>query len=126
MTLSLAVVFPTVLVLVLLVVQGSMWWYAREVALVAAREGVDAGRLQGAATDGQKDAAARQQAESFLAREGSVVDRYGVTTDGSTPTTIQVSVVVVPHFMIPGVPTPELTQHASAPREQFVQQGGAP
>ncbi len=124
MTLSLAVVFPTVLFLVLLVVQGAMWWYARQVALVAAREGVDAGRLQGAAADPVKDDAARRQAESFLRREGSVVDSYTVTTDGSTAGLIQVTVVVVPRFLIPGVPTPALTQHASAPRERFVPQGG--
>ncbi len=126
MALSLAIVFPVVLFLVMLVVQSAMWWYSRQVALVAAREGVDAGRLQGAAADSVKDAAAKRQAEDFLRREGGILDGYSVTTDGSSAERIQVTVVVAPHFLIPGVPTPTLTQHASAPRERFVPQVGGP
>ncbi|MFC9328030.1 TadE/TadG family type IV pilus assembly protein [Kitasatospora sp. NPDC057015] len=124
MSLSLAVVFPVVLALVMLVVQGSMWWYARQVALVAAREGVDAGRLQGRVDTGVKNAAAVRQAEDFLSREGSVLDGYSVSTAGSSDQLIQVTVKVTPHFLLPGLPTPEFTQHASAPRERFVPQAG--
>ncbi|MFD0257601.1 TadE/TadG family type IV pilus assembly protein [Kitasatospora indigofera] len=124
MSLSLAVVFPVMLFLVMLVVQGSMWWYARQVALVAAREGVDAGRLQGPAADAAKNDAAVRQATDFLDREGSVVGRYSVSTDGSSAELIQVTVVVAPRFLIPGVPTPEFTQHASGPRERFVPRPG--
>ncbi|MCX5209479.1 pilus assembly protein [Kitasatospora sp. NBC_00240] len=124
MSLSLAVVFPVVLFLVMLVVQGSMWWYARQVALVAAREGVDAGRLQGPAADAVKNDAAVRQAKDFLDREGSVLGGYSVSTDGSRPELIQVTVVVTPRFLIPGVPTPDFTQHASAPRERFVPRPG--
>ncbi|MFI6443847.1 TadE/TadG family type IV pilus assembly protein [Kitasatospora sp. NPDC050543] len=126
MSLSLAIVFPAVLTLVLLVVQGSMWWYARQVALTAAREGVDAGRHQGRIADAEKDAAARRQAADFLGRQGGVVDGYRVSTDGSTAELIRVSVTVKPLFLIPGVAGVELTQHASAPRERFVPQVGGP
>ena len=50
MSISLAIVFPVVLLLLLLVVQAALIWYDRQVALTAAREGVDAGQI----TDGQQ------------------------------------------------------------------------
>ncbi|MFJ6135040.1 TadE/TadG family type IV pilus assembly protein [Kitasatospora sp. NPDC092286] len=124
MSLSLAIVFPVVLLLVLIVVQGSMWWYNRQLALTAAREGVDAGRVQGNASDAVKDAAARRQAEDFLGRQGE--RDYRVSTDGSTPVLIRVTVEVTPPILIPGVTPPTITQHAEAPRERFVPPKTAP
>ncbi|MFD0331339.1 TadE/TadG family type IV pilus assembly protein [Streptacidiphilus monticola] len=44
MSLSLAMVFPAVLLLVLLVVQGSLVWYDQQVAESAAREAGEAAR----------------------------------------------------------------------------------
>lgn len=127
MSVSLAIVFPAVLALVLLVVQGSMWWYARQVALTAAREGVDAGRLQTRTPgDAEKNAAARLAAERFLARQGvDEVEDFSVSTDGSTPELIRVTVRVTPHFLIPVMRNPVIEQHAEAPRERFVAPPGS-
>ncbi|MGW4896667.1 TadE/TadG family type IV pilus assembly protein [Kitasatospora sp. NPDC004240] len=127
MSLSLAIVFPVVIGLVLLVVQASMWWYARQVALTAAREGVDSGRVQGRdLTDQQKNEAAKRQAEDFMRREGvDEVEDYSVSTAGSTAEVIRVSVRVTPHFLLPLLPHPEIEQHAQAPRERFVAPPGS-
>ncbi|MFJ4093342.1 TadE/TadG family type IV pilus assembly protein [Kitasatospora sp. NPDC089913] len=118
MSLSLAIVFPVVLILVLTVVQTGMWWYHRQLALTAAREGVDAGRTQGNRTDEQKDRAARRQAEDFLDRQGDTDHR--VVTDGSTPVLIKVTVEVKAPVIVPFITPPTVTQFAQAPRERFV------
>ncbi|MEU1424284.1 TadE/TadG family type IV pilus assembly protein [Kitasatospora sp. NPDC005751] len=123
-SLSLAIVFPVVLLLVLLVVQGSIWWYNRQLALTAAREGVDAGRVQGNRSDEVKDTAARRQAEDFLRRQDG--PGYRVRTDGSTPELIRVTVELTPPVLIPGITPPTITQHAEAPRERFVPPAAAP
>ncbi|MBO1418561.1 pilus assembly protein [Streptomyces sp. FH025] len=118
MSISLAIVFPVVLLLLLLVVQAALWWYDRQVALTAAREGVDAGRVQGNATDEVKNEAAQRQARDFLDRQG--VRSYLVRTDGSTPETIRVTVELTPPLLIPGLSAPSIRQYAEAPRERFV------
>ncbi|MFF7588990.1 TadE/TadG family type IV pilus assembly protein [Kitasatospora purpeofusca] len=118
MSLSLAIVFPVVLVLLLTVVQTGMWWYHRQLALSAAREGVDAGRGQGSRTDDEKNAAARRQAEDFLNRQGDT--DHQVVTDGSSPVLIRVTVRVTPPVIIPFITPPTVTQFAEAPRERFV------
>lgn len=118
MSLSLAIVFPVVLLLLLLVVQAALLWYDRQVALTAAREGVDAGRVQSSATDGEKNAAAERQARDFLDRQG--VHGYAVRTDGSTAETVRVTVELTPPLLIPGLRAPTVTQFAEAPRERFV------
>ncbi|MEU6237110.1 TadE/TadG family type IV pilus assembly protein [Kitasatospora sp. NPDC047058] len=117
MSLSLAIVFPVVLVLILLVVQVSLWWYYRQVALTAAREGVDAGRVQGGRDDGAKNAAAERQAGDFLGRQG--VRSYDVRTGGSTPELIRVTVELTAPSVVPFLRTP-VVQSAEAPRERFL------
>ncbi|MFD5464118.1 TadE/TadG family type IV pilus assembly protein [Kitasatospora sp. NPDC127059] len=118
MSISLAIVFPVVLLLLLLVVQAALIWYDRQVALTAAREGVDAGRVQGVAKEQVKNEAARRQAGDFLDRQG--VHGYRVWTDGSTDETIKVTVELTPPLLIPGLTGPSLRQFAEAPRERFV------
>ncbi|MEU9079461.1 TadE/TadG family type IV pilus assembly protein [Kitasatospora sp. NPDC004745] len=118
MSVSLAIVFPVVLVLLMLVVQAALIWYDRQLALTAAREGVDAGRIQGTGADEVKDDSARRQARDFLDRQG--VHEYTVTTDGSTAGLVRVTVSVRPPLLIPGLSAPAVTQFAEAPRERFV------
>ncbi|MFF2042061.1 TadE/TadG family type IV pilus assembly protein [Kitasatospora sp. NPDC058170] len=118
MSLSLAIVFPVVLLLVLLVVQSSMWWYGRQLALTAAREGVDAGRMQGNTGDAVKNAAAVEQAGDFLRRQGG--RDFEVSTAGSTPELIRVTVSVRSAVLVPGLSGITITQSAQAPRERFV------
>ncbi|MET8700706.1 TadE family protein [Kitasatospora sp. NPDC004723] len=118
MSLSLAIVFPIVLILVLAVAQTGLWWYHRQLALSAAREGVDAGRIQGNRSDEQKNEAARLQAADFLDRQG---DRdHRVLTDGSSPVLIRVTVEVKAPVIVPFITPPTVTQFAEAPRERFV------
>ncbi|MEV6975203.1 TadE family protein [Kitasatospora sp. NPDC093806] len=118
MSLSLAIVFPVVLILILTVAQTGLWWYYRQLALSAAREGADAGRLQGNQIDAVKDAAARSQAEAFLVRQGST--GHVVSTDGSTPVLVRVTVEVAAPVVVPFITPPTVRQHAEAPRERFV------
>ncbi|MFB7906322.1 TadE/TadG family type IV pilus assembly protein [Kitasatospora sp. NPDC059146] len=118
MSISLAIVFPVVLLLLLLVVQAALIWYDRQVALTAAREGVDAGRVQGNATASAATEAAARQARDFLDRQG--VHAYQVGTDGSSDDTIKVTVELTPPLLIPGLTGPTVRQFAEAPRERFV------
>ncbi|WP_380281249.1 TadE/TadG family type IV pilus assembly protein [Kitasatospora purpeofusca] len=118
MSLSLAIVFPVVLLLVLAVAQTGLWWYQRQLALSAAREGVDAGRTQGDRSDEQKNEAARRQAEDFLVLQGNRDHR--VLTDGSSPVLIRVTVEVKAPVIVPFITPPTVTQFAEAPRERFV------
>ncbi|MFE2110832.1 TadE/TadG family type IV pilus assembly protein [Kitasatospora sp. NPDC059463] len=118
MSLSLAIVFPVVLILILAVAQTGMWWYHRQLALSAAREGVDAGRTQGNRSDEQKNEAARRQAGDFLDRQGDTDHR--VVTDGSSPVLIRVTVEVKAPVIVPFITPPTVTQFAEAPRERFV------
>lgn len=118
MSISLAIVFPVVLLLLRLVVQAALIWYDRQVALTAAREGVDAGRVQAKATEAEAEEAARRQARDFLDRQG--VHAYQVETGDSTADTIKVSVELTPPLLIPGLTGPSVRQYAEAPRERFL------
>ncbi|MGW2371480.1 TadE/TadG family type IV pilus assembly protein [Kitasatospora sp. NPDC001683] len=118
MSISLAIVFPVVLLLLLLVVQAALIWYDRQVALTAAREGVDAGRVQGNTEQEAAEEAARRQAGDFLDRQG--VHGYRVETGDSTAETIKVTVELAPPLLIPGLTGPSVRQYAEAPRERFV------
>lgn len=121
MSLSLAIVFPAVLTMVLLVVQASLWWYARQVALTAAREGVEAGRSWEA--DPQAGAV---RARDFLARSDGVVSDGAVSLAGTTATEIRVTVTVRAQSLLPGLSGQLITQHVTAPRERFTGPGEAP
>ncbi|AXI76853.1 TadE/TadG family type IV pilus assembly protein [Peterkaempfera bronchialis] len=121
MSISLAIVFPVVLTMVLLVVQASLWWYARQVALTAAREGAEAGRLLNAAP---ADGTAR--ARTFLDRAGTAISDPQVSAAGSTDTEIRISVTVRAQSLLPGLSGQLITQHVTAPRERFVPQEATP
>ncbi|MEV4555400.1 TadE family protein [Kitasatospora sp. NPDC049285] len=117
MTLSLAIVFPTVLSVIFLVVQAGLWWYADQAALTAAREGVDAGRVYGAGAD---DGPAR--AKDFTDRLGDLARLESVVPGGDADT-YRLSVTVHPAAVLPYFDRLTLTQTVSAPREKFNPQG---
>lgn len=121
MTISLAIVFPAVLTIVLLVVQAALWWYASQVALSAAREGADAGRIKGGT-----QAAANQRVSDFLQRFGSLAELERTDMTGTDDTTFHMSVTVRPLNVLPVLTMPDVTQYVDAPREKFVPQGGQP
>ncbi|MFF0291996.1 TadE family protein [Kitasatospora sp. NPDC004615] len=118
MAISLAIVFPAVLFVILLVVQAGLWWYADQAALTAAREGVDAGRVNGArADDGPR------RAQDFTDRLGNLARLEHIDTDSGDPDLYRLSVTVHPASVLPFFDRLTLTKTASAPREKFVPQG---
>jgi Flp pilus assembly protein TadG len=116
MSISLVMVFPAVLALIVLVVQASLWWYARQVALTAAREGSEAARAYQAPAG-----AGTTQAESVLARLGSGLSNPGVSTAASgNGADVTVTVSVTAESLLPFIPGLTITQHVTAPVERFV------
>nr|WP_097275634.1 TadE family protein [Streptomyces sp. TLI_55] len=113
-----AIIFPFVLLATVAVIQASMWYYARQIALTAAREGVSAARAYQA---GPADGAA--QARNVLGRTaGDSLNGYSVAASSSGERVrIQVSGTAL--SMIPGVPGLKVTQSASGPVERWTVPG---
>jgi hypothetical protein len=111
-----AILLPIVIVVTMMVVQGAMWYYAREVALTAAREGVSAGRVYGSSTG------------AGLARARTVLNRYApnsltgtsVSPAGSSATQIVITVRGRATSIVPGLPGLTVSQSASSPREVWI------
>ncbi|MEV6048662.1 pilus assembly protein [Streptomyces xanthochromogenes] len=114
-----AIIYPFVIILVLVLLQGIMWAYARNVAYSAARAGVTAGRMYGATPN---DGAAK--ARQVLDEVGSTMltDR-AVSTDGSTPERLQVRVDGGALSMIPGIPGIHVQATVSGPIERWTTAG---
>jgi len=98
----------------MVIVQASLWYLAREAALAAARQGVDAARVQGAqpgAGVGAALAFARSAASGYLLGPQA-------SPLGSTPSTIQITVSGQVPALVPGLPI-TVSQVAQAPVEKF-------
>lgn len=117
--LSYVIVVPVFMLAVMVIIQGALWYLAREAALAAARQGVDAERVRGATAGAGPRAAlafARNDASGYLLGPSA-------TDLGSTPTTIQIKVTGhVPTF-VPGLAI-NITQVVRAPVEKFVAPAG--
>lgn len=118
-TLEITVLFPIVLLLILGVVQGALYYHARDVALAAAADGLTAARSRtGTAEQG------RQAAVAFLDRAGGddVLPGAEVTAvrAGAAAT-----VTVTGHAvsLLPGLPSWSISQVASGPVERFTRAG---
>lgn len=96
-----------------MLIQASLVWYAHSVALGAATQGANAGRLYGSSA-----AAGRTKANDFLDRIGPALTDRVVT---ATVSGNQVTVVVrgKARSVIPGMSF-TVTQSASGPVERFV------
>lgn len=121
LTLSYLIIVPVFMFAVMGIVQGAMWYLAREAALAAARQGADAARVPGAAPG-----AGPQAALSFASSSASgYLLGPTATASGSTPTTVQITVCGhVPTF-VPGLDV-HVSEAAQAPVEQFAVPGGTP
>jgi hypothetical protein len=109
-----AIIFPFVLLATVAVVQASMWYYARQIALTAAREGVTAARAYEASP---ADGAA--QARNVLGRTaGDSLTGYSVSA-GSDGQRVQVVVSGFAVSMLPGLPGLYVTQSASGTVERW-------
>jgi Flp pilus assembly protein TadG len=116
LTLSYVVTLPFVFVLIMVLIQASLWFLARNAALAAARQGADAARALHAARAAGPSAAlafARQAGPGYL-------DDPRATIAGSTGTTISITVSGhVPSF-VPGLVV-TVSETVQAPAEGFRQ-----
>ncbi|MET7390490.1 TadE family protein [Streptomyces sp. NPDC005534] len=113
-----AIVFPFVLLATIAVIQASMWYFARQIALTAAREGASAARAYQADPG---DGAAR--ARDVLARTaGDSLAGYTVSAD-SDGQRVRVLVSGRAMSMIPGVAGLQVRQSASGTVERFTTLG---
>jgi Flp pilus assembly protein TadG len=118
-TLEIVVLFPAVLLATLGLVQGALYYHARDVALAAASDGLTAARSRaGSAEEGRRAAAA------FLQRAGgeSVLAASAVRSE-RTATTATVTVRGRTLSLVPGVPGWSVDQVASGPVERFTRAG---
>ncbi|WP_455362586.1 TadE/TadG family type IV pilus assembly protein [Streptomyces sp. SYSU K21746] len=118
-SIQMAIIFPFVLLATVAVIQASMWYYARQIALTAAREGLTAARAyQSSPADGSA------QARDVLGRvAGDSLRGYSVvaSSDGQR---VRVQVSGTAMSMIPGVSGLQVTQSASGPVERWTVPGG--
>jgi len=113
-TLSYVVILPLVFLLIMAMIQASLWFLARSAALAAARRGADAARTFEASRVSGPAAAlafAHQVGQGYLADPQA-------TAAGSTGTTISITVSgQVPSFM-PGL-VMDVSETVRAPAETF-------
>jgi Flp pilus assembly protein TadG len=114
LTLSYVIIVPVFLAAVMVIVQASLWYLARQAALAAARQGADAARVLDA-TPGAGPRAALQFARS--AGSGYLLSP-AATAAGSTATTIQVRVTGRVPSLVPGLAI-SISQVVQAPVERF-------
>lgn len=107
-TLEIAVLFPAVLALVLLVIQAALYWHARDAALSAAQQGLAVAKVSGLAT-GETRAA-----EVAAALGGLGAPHAG----GSTGTQVAVVVTGSVPSLLPGL-TFTVSESAAGPAEVF-------
>jgi TadE-like protein len=112
-SLEVAVLFLVAMAVVMSIVQIGLWWYSRDVAITAARAGVEAARADhGSVTTGE--AAARASLDRF----GSTLDDQQVSPDGSTASQVRITVTGHVATLIPGW-TLTVTQSANGPKEEW-------
>lgn len=111
--------FPALLLLIALAIQGALYFHARNLALAAAEEGARAGRGQIGT-----DASGVLRAREFLTEAGGdVLTGVDVSSAGSTPTAIRIQVRGDVLSLLPGVRLPLIAQEAAGPRERFTSAG---
>jgi Flp pilus assembly protein TadG len=114
LTLSYAAILPLVFVLIMVLIQTSLWFLARNAALAAARQGADAARALGASSTAGPAVAlafARQAGQGYL-------EDPQATAAGSTGMTISITVSGrVPSF-VPGLVV-SVSETVQAPVERF-------
>lgn len=118
-TLEIVILFPVVLLITFGVIEGALWYHARNIALAAAQEGAEVA----SAADSSLGAGAARAAE-FAATAGS----DGMLTNvsiGSSGGAEQVTITVSGNSLslFPGWGGMRISQTASAPVERFTTPG---
>jgi len=105
---------PFVFALIMVLIQASFWFLARDAALAAARQGADAARAMDA-----PPAAGLAEALAFARQAGrGYLEDPTATATGSTRSTISITVTGhVPSF-VPGL-IEHVSETAQAPFEEF-------
>ena len=118
-TLEIVVLFPAVLLATFGLVQGALYYHARDVALAAATDGLTAARSRGGTAE-----EGRRTALTFLRRAGGdhVLPASAVRSERTATTA---TVIVSGHALslVPGVPGWAVEQTASGPVERFTRAG---
>lgn len=114
-SISFAMIFPFILVLVLLVVQGGLWWWARDVALTAAREGASVARSY---QSGPQQGAA--QADTVLRQFGNGLNVKPSQEEFVANAEVRVTVFVQAQSVLPGVSGAWITSAVTSPREAWL------
>ena len=109
-------VFPVVLVLVMLVVQGGLLWWARDVARTAASEGASVARSYRSAPQagaGEADLVLRQYGDGLTLRP---------STEQQLPqrAEVKVTVQVEAQSVLPFVPRMWITASVTSPKEAWL------
>ena len=108
-----AILFPVVLLLVFGIIQGALWFHARNVALGAAQEGARAASTEGG-TGGE------QRAHEFVGNlTGGTLIRDLQVSGTSTGETVTITVTGNAPSLVPGVGGLTVRQSATATIEQF-------
>lgn len=118
-TLELVVLFPVVLLITFGVIEGALWYHARNVALAAAEEGVRAATGNGATlADGVAEA------RSFAQEAGAdgVLSGISVSADGGEAS-VTITVEGSSQSLFPGWSGHQVSQTASGPVERFTGPG---
>ena len=114
LTLGYVAALPFLFVFVMVIVQASFWFLAREAALAAARQGADAARVLGAS-----QAAGAAAALAFARQSGrGYLDHPAASSAGSTESTVSVTVTGLAPSLVPGLVV-AVTETVQAPVEEF-------
>jgi Flp pilus assembly protein TadG len=114
-TLELVVLFPVVLLITFGVIEGALWYHARNVALAAAEEG-----LRAATGNGGTVADGVAEARSFAQEAGAdgILSSVTVTASGGE-TEVTITVEGSSQTLFPGWSGHLVSQSASGPVERF-------
>lgn len=117
-TLSYVIIVPVFLLAIMVIVQTSVWFLARQTALAAARHGADVAR-----TSKPPPGSGAAAAVAFAKSAGpGFLTRVSATSRGSTATTVKITVSGQAPTLIPGE-TLTITEVVTAPVERFVALG---
>ncbi|HEX9032401.1 MAG TPA: TadE family protein [Streptosporangiaceae bacterium] len=118
LTLSYVIVMPVFLLGIMLVVQASVWYLARETALAAARQGADVARTSSPPPGTGAQAAvafARSAAPGFLLGPAA-------STTGTSAATVRITVTGRVPSLVPGMVL-RVSEVVTAPVERFTALG---
>lgn len=110
-----ALMVPLALLLFLMVIQVSLWFYGRMTIAAAAQHGLEQARVEsGTPDDGEAIV------EQFLDQVGGVAN-YDSPTVTEVDGEVSVAVSADPVVLLAGMPMPGLTVEVSASKEQVVE-----